>query len=168
MTTKKATGTTSKRRQARTIRNLRGTPVHLRLFGQGNDAPYRIALQPRGNPGDTHSVPANLTDDGTFVAGIDVLFEIIPTSEAQSIQYERAGGRPQEYEGETLVVVRNEENVVRRQPVDQEPGPGRIGPATVNVPGSDEALHAQIEAGQSALPDGALTQRVVTERVGEQ
>jgi hypothetical protein len=160
------TGTTSKRRQSRTIRNLRGTPVHLRLFGQGNDAPYRIALTPRGNPGDTHTVPANLTDDGTFVAGIDVLFEIIPASEAQGLQYERTGGRAPEYEGETLVVVRNEENVVVRQDANLEPAPRRrLGPAMANVPGADAGIHAAVEAGQSAMPDGALTQSVSTERV---
>jgi len=163
MTQKKATGST--RRTAKTIRNLRGTPVHLRLFGAGNDKPYRIELKPRGQRGDFHTVPAKLTDDGTFVAGIDRLFEVIPTSEARKVVY--ADRRPG---GPKVEVIRHDENIVTRQTdwdgTGRQPERGQgTGPALADVLGADAEVHANIRAGESALPEGAFQQAVKVEKV---
>jgi hypothetical protein len=161
--TEKKTGST--RRTAKTIRNLRGTPVHLRLFGAGNDKPYRIELQPRGTSGDWHTVPASLTDDGTYVSGLGLLFEVIPTSEARAIQYQFAPvGLP------PATVFRADENVVSREPEWDGTGqqPQRragAGPALADVLGSDAAMHESMREGNSALPEGAFQQTVTVEKV---
>jgi hypothetical protein len=157
------------RRSAKTIRNLTNMLVHLRLQSPDADKPYRIELQPRGKPGDWHTVPARLTDTGTFLAGLDRRYEAIPLSEAKEIEY----GPRMASHGPRAEVIRADQGVVHRgqdwdgtgrQP--QQAAVTQSRPATADVPGSDAALHAALEGGgQSALPPGALDQRVTTERV---
>jgi len=155
------------RKTAKTIRNLRGTPVHLRLFGAGSEKPYRIELQPRGVAGDWHTVPANLTDDGAFVAGVGLLFEIVPTSEARKTQYARPGNAPAGLL--PVEVVRHDENIVSREAAwdgtGKAPARGVGAPELVDAIGSDAAMHASIRGGESALPEGAFSQTVKVERV---
>jgi hypothetical protein len=158
----------SHRKTAKTIRNLRGTLVHMRLHSEDSEKPYRIELQPRGAPGDVATVPAKLTDDGTFIQGVDVLFEIIPLSEAKKLQYTQ----PYREERLPVEVIRPDQNIVSREAAWDGTGrtPARApgaGPAVADVPGSDPELSAAVRAGTSALPDGALTPRVTTERVKE-
>lgn len=143
--------TASTRKTAKVIRNLRGTPVHLRLFGAGGEKPYRIELAPRGRYGDVHSVPANLTDDGTFVAGVDVLFEIITKTEANKISYAGQG-----FQGgvEPAKLVREEETVIKR--VADMDSTGKVqqrelGPTIVRTPGADA-----LAEGNEALPENAF------------
>ncbi len=156
MTEQKKTATKSTRKTAKWIRNLRGTPVHLRLYGEGRDKPYRIELNRRGLSGDMHQVPASLTDDGTFASGIGVLFEIITTAEANRIRdsYEGSGG----YQGiEPAQLVREQDTVIAtgpaydgkglapREGVQQRP----LGPTVVQTPGSQTQ---QLAEGNAALP----------------
>lgn len=143
--------TAAPRKTAKTIRNLRGTLVHLRLFGEGGDKPYRIELKPRGMYGDVHTVPANLIDNDTFVAGVDVLFEIITKTEANKIEY-----APQGYQGiEAAKIVRDSETVISRTP-DVDTSPRGMGPTYLNTPGSDADLHAKLAEGNAALPSEAF------------
>ena len=156
------------RRTKKTIRNLTNKLVHLRLAGT-QDKPYRIELAPRGAFGDWHTVPAALTDDGTFTKGVDKIFEIIPESEAKAIEYGPVGYQEQP----RVQVYRPEDTTVSKTPdwdgTGRPPNQQRqsVGPATASVPGSDDELGAAYQAGSSAMPDGANTQRVVTERVGK-
>lgn len=194
---KKAPAAVSKPRAPRkgpkTIRNLRGTVVHARLLSQSQKDPFRIALNPRGKQGDTTVIPVVLQEDATYIQGIGVLWEIITETEARQIQYGPVGylGRADAPE-----VIRPEDTTVataddwdgtgRRIPQDRnvqrkERGsdmPARefgTGMHTADVPGSDQALHAQLSAaqkaaesmGQEATPDGVdvSSRRVVIERV---
>jgi hypothetical protein len=160
------TETKSKRRTAKTIRNRTNKMVHLRLTGEDNDKPYRVELNPRGRVGDWQTIPARLTDNGTFIQGEGRLFEVIPLSEARKIEYgpQAAVTLPPA----TLVTL--EESVISRT-ADWD-GQGRaperneqISPRTADVPGSDPELAAAYAAGGSALPDGALDKPLTVERV---
>jgi hypothetical protein len=156
----------TKRRTAKTIRNLTNKMVHLRLQSVDAEKPYRVELQPRGRRGDTHTVPARLTDDGTFIRGAGRLFEIIPTSEADKIDY----GPRQGTGVEPAVLVRHDENVIGRVPDWDGQGrtpPSRVGTPLADVPGSDTALHEALAEGNTALPAGSLGQPVTVERAQE-
>jgi len=176
-----------------TIRNLRGTVVHMRLLSQNPKDPYRIELKPRYTPGDWTTVPAKLSDDPTLVQGIDVLVEVIPLSEARALQDSYG---PVGYLGRTdaPVVITDADNTVstadnwdgtgRRIPTernfkmhergsemnqtDREFGTGMH---TQDVPGSDAGLHAGLKAaqaaGKEALPPGAdvSSRQVIIEHV---
>jgi hypothetical protein len=178
---------TAPRKSAKTIRNLRGTVVHARFYSVSPKDPYRLALNPRGQSGDTSVVPVALQDDPTFLAGIDVLWEIITATEAKALQ---GGYAPVGYLGRSDApqIIRTEDTTITsapdwdgkgRLPVDREVkrttqgkqlserGEFGTGMHTVDVPGSDAALHAGLKAGQEALPDGVdiSSRRVVVERV---
>lgn len=173
------------RKAAQTIRNLRGTVVHARLFSLDAEKPFRIALNPRGSNGDTTIIPVNLQDDPTYVAGVNVLWETITATEAKELKYGPVG-----YLGRTdaAIIIRPEDNTLttakdwdgtgRRAPEDREvvrTERGKqaserefgTGTRTTDVPGSDTALHALIKAGQDALPADVdiSSRRVTIERV---
>lgn len=143
--------TTTPRKTAKTIRNLRGTLVHLRLFSDQNEKPYRIELQPRGNPGDTHTVPASLIDTNTFTSGVDVLFEIITKTEADKIQYYGSVG----YQGiDQATVVRPSETVVKTvtdMGSDGKMPQRELGPTIVKGIGA-----SALEDNNPALPENAF------------
>ena len=146
---------TSTRKTPKTIRNLRGTVVHLRLFGTEREKPYRIELAPRGQVGDTHTVPVALQDDGTYHAGLGVLFEVITTTEARNLKY----APPGQLQRDQAELMREQDNLIQKS-ADWD-GRGRvperpIGPPRVNVPGSDPALS------DAALPPGVDFDRKVT------
>ena len=174
------------RKTAKTIRNLRGTQVHARLLSQNPKDPFRITLQPRGQQGDTDIIPVSLLDDRTFLDGIDVLWEVITATEAQKLQSEYA---PIGYlgDGRGAKIIRPQDTTITTQDDwDGKPGsmPERRTPAgkqaserefgtgmhTVDVPGSDDALHAKLKAaveeGNVALPEGVdiASRRVSIER----
>lgn len=156
----------TKRRTAKTIRNLTNKMVHLRLQSIDAEKPYRIELQPRGRRGDTHTVPARLTEDGTFVRGAGRLFEIIPLSEAEKIEY---GARTPGVE--PAILVRHDEHVIGTVPNWDGQGkipPSRTGTVLVDVPGADSALHEALAEGNAALPPGSLGQKVTIERASEE
>lgn len=177
---------TTPKPQAATIRNLRGLTVHARLYSQDPEKPFRIALSPRGQQGDTTTVPANLTSDYTFVDGVGKLWEIITAQEAREAEYAPVGylGRedaPQiirpedttvmtaeDWDGKGRVPQQRERTSTGRQASEREAGTGMH---LADIPGSDSGLHAQLraaqKAGESALPPGVDLQsrRVVTERV---
>lgn len=171
--------------KAATIRNLRGTVVHARLYSQDPEKPFRIALQPRGVQGDTTTVPASLVNDYTFTQGVGILWEIITTAEAREAEYAPVGylGRsdsPQILRPEDTTVMTAEDwDGKGRVPQDRRTSTGKqaserefgTGMHTADVPGSDSGLHAQLKAaqkaGETALPDGVDIQsrRVAVERV---
>jgi hypothetical protein len=173
------------RKTAKTIRNLRGTVVHARLYSQNPKDPFRIALNPRGQSGDVTVIPVNLIDDNTFIQGIGVLWEVITAAEAREIPYASVGylGRvdaPQVVRPEdtTLTTADDWDGKGRRAPQDRNvrtrergsDAPERefgTGMHTQDLPGSDTALHAQLKAGQDAMPDAVdmTSRRVVIERV---
>lgn len=195
-TANKATGSTKPkarkvtprpRKTAKTIRNLRGTQVHARLFSLSKKDPFRIELQPRGQNGDITIVPVTLIEDATFVSGVGVLWEVITTAEANVV---RDAYSPVGYLGRTdaPVIIRPDENTImtakdydgkgrqvpkEREVVHKERGSDiqerefGTGMHTADVPGSDQALHAMLKAGQSALPPDANfdRSRVRIERV---
>lgn len=165
------------RKSAKTIRNLRGCVVHLRLGSQKD--PYRVELLPRGHNGDVQTVPASLTDDGTFVAGVDVLFEIITPAEAQALAQ---GYGPIGYLGRTdapTIIHPDDATVMEapdwdgkgrlpqdRQVKNNQATVTRANPTLADLPGSDTALHESLRreqrAGQSAMPPEAQFDRRVT------
>lgn len=177
------------RKTAATIRNLRGTTVHARLYKLDPEKPFRIALNPRGQHGDTKQVPANLLDDDTFVKGVDVLWEIITAAEAKAV----AASAPQVgyiQREDAPTIVRPQDTTITS--AENWDGTGRLpqqreikriqgqeaserefgtGMHTADVPGSDQGLHAQLraaqKAGETAMPDGVDVQsrRVAIERV---
>lgn len=177
------------RKTAATIRNLRGTTVHARLYSLDREKPFRIALNPRGQSGDTTTVPVNLLDDDTFIKGTGVLWEIITATEAKQI----AASAPQVgylERADAPVVIRPEDTTVMQ--AEDWDGKGRVpqqrqvkriqgqeasereygtGMHTIDVPGSDQGLHAQLQsaqkAGESALPENVdlSSRRVAIERV---
>lgn len=173
------------RKTAKTIRNLRGTVVHARLYSLDAEKPFRIALNPRGQNGDTTIIPVALQDDGTFVAGVNVLWEVLTATEAKELVYGPVGylGRtdaPQiiRQEDNTLTTAKDWDGTGRRAPQDREivtkergtDAPDRefgTGMHTADVPGSDSALHAQLKAGATALPEGVdiSSRRVAVERI---
>ena len=187
----KSTTPRAPRKTAKTIRNLRGTVVHARLFSVSPKDPFRIALNPRGRQGDTTVIPVALQEDPTFLAGVGVLWEVITATEAKQLQDEYA---PVGYLGrmDAPQVIRPEDTTVmkakdwdgtgRRAPEDREierTSQGKqasereygTGLHTTDVPGSDTGLHAQLkaaqEAGEAALPPNVdvSSRRVVIERV---
>lgn len=147
-TTRKRTATTP-RRTAKVIRNLRGTPVHIRLGPDDNK--YRIQLSRRGEPGDVSTVPANLIDDYTFTSGVGILFEIITQAEADNIVY----GPSATNAVDPAKLVREEETVIKRV-ADVDTSPRNMGPTYINTPGSNVDLHAQLAEGNTALPSDAF------------
>ncbi len=176
------------RKAAKTIRNLHGTVVHARFYSVSPKDPYRLALNPRGQQGDTSIIPVNLQDDPTFLSGVGVLWEVITNTEAAQL---REGYAPVGYLGRSDApqIIRVEDTTVTSAP-DWD-GKGRLpqdreitrtergsdqrqsdrefgtGVHTIDVPGSDAALHAGLKAGNEALPDGVdiASRRVVIERV---
>lgn len=192
---KKSSTPRQPRKTAITIRNLRGTVVHLRLRSLSDKDPFRIALTPRGRQGDYTVVPANLTDDPTLVQALGVLVEQITQSEARQLSYGPVGylGRsdaPQiiRDEDSTVTSADNWDGTGRRAPdqrnvqhhergseMDQSDRANGTGMNVVDVPGSDSGLHAQIREaaqaadamGQNATPEGVdvTSRRVVVERV---
>lgn len=180
---KKTTTPRAPRKTAKYIRNLRGVPVHARLYSQNPKDPFRVALEPRGRQGDTTVVPVALIDDSTFLKGVGVLWEVITETEYKQIQYGPVGylgrddapkverpedttvmtaddwdgkGRrvPEERNIQGRVIKRTESG---RQTVDRlEHGTGMY---IVDVPGSDSALAAGAiaaaeQGGSTALPEG--------------
>ena len=173
------------RKQALTIRNLRGTVVHLRLYSENPKDPYRIELRPRGTQGDWTTIPAKLTDDPTFTMAVGVLVEVIPLTEAKALS---GGYAPVGYLGRTdaPVVITAADSTVstadnwdgkgNRAPqernlkmhergsemtqADREFGTGMH---TVDVPGADAGLHAGLKA-QAAVAD-ALAKNATPEGV---
>lgn len=168
---KSTTRTSAPRKAPKTIRNLRGTVVHARFYSLNPKDPYRIALSPRGQYGDTTIIPVALQEDPTFIQGVGILWEVITTTEAKKIAESYA---PVGYLGRENApqVIRAEDTTIARQ--KDWDGKGRIpvreagtGMHTTDVPGSDTGLHEQLKAGQDALPPEAnITDRRVTiERV---
>lgn len=178
------------RRTAKHIRNLRGTLVHLRLYSQNAEKPFRIELKPRGVQGDTSVIPANLIDDPTFLAAVDVLVEVITESEHKALQgtYAPVGylGRQDapkiiRPDDTTIMKAKDWDGEGRRVPQEREiqrvergsDVPERAfgtGMHTIDLPGSDTGLHALLAEGNKALPpeaDFGRQQRVVVERVKE-
>lgn len=155
------------RKTAKVIRNLRGTPVNMRL-GNPKD-PFRIKLARRGLRGDTAVVPANLQDDLTFTEGDGLLFEVLTTAEAKALEYAPVGYKPPV--DTTLTILRDvDQNVHTAPDWDGERGtrPPHLrepGVDYVNVPGSDEALHEKLNAQkrEGATPENAdFSRRNVT------
>jgi hypothetical protein len=62
------------------MRNVRHVPVSLRL-----SSGRRIDLRPRGQRGDCVPVNAEEMNDEIFLGNLDVLFEVIPASEAKDV-----------------------------------------------------------------------------------
>jgi hypothetical protein len=62
------------------IRNVRFVPVSVRL-----NAGRKFDLRPRGQRGDTVPVSADEMNDEIFLGNLDVLFEVIPASEAHEV-----------------------------------------------------------------------------------
>lgn len=107
---KPAAKRTTSRPTSKIIRNLRNAPVHLRLGSQNNI--YRIELKPRGLAGDTHTVPADLTQEHTFISAHGHLFEIITSAEAAKIEYPRVGYLT----NERTEVIRDQDATLASQP----------------------------------------------------
>jgi len=168
-----------------TIRNLRGAVVHLRLFSNNPEKPYRIALEPRGTNGDTWTIPHDLTDDPTFLKAIDVLVEVITPAEERALKLDYTPGgyqgrtdapRVERPEDTTIMVADNYDGKARQVPTDRgiarkqnlrnDPNEN-VGQQFADLPGTDQALHAALRAGQSALPPEATFDRgrVQIERV---
>ena len=158
------------------IRNLRQMPVHFRL-GNNKD-PYRVQLAPRGQQGDTESIPVALQVDYAFIRGVGSLFEIITVTEARALQYQPVGylGRtdaPKVYtEADTVIQTADDwDGKGQRAPEDRNVRTS--GQVFADVPGSDEALHETLRHGQEnvdkpnpAMPEGVNFDRSVTvERV---
>lgn len=187
----KAKSTTAKapsrpRKTAKTIRNLRGCPVHLRLQKEDAEKPFRVQLAPRGLRGDTAIIPVGLVDNPGFVQDIGVLYEIITTTEAANIEYASVGylGRtdaPQILREEDTVIqsAKNwdgkgkspQEREIRRDTrghviSERDPSVG-TGMHTIDVPGSDTGLHKALAENNAALPPQASfdRSRVTIERV---
>ena len=157
------------------IRNLHNCVVHVRV-GKHKD-PEHLNLEPRGTSGDTLAVDAQFTNDGSFVAGIGTLFEVITETEARDLQasYPSRGYRPH---GEVQMVRPEDTEIMiapdwdgegRRPDLVQKHPTGMI---TTDVPGADAGLHAQIQEAEdrnAALPPEAKKpQRVVLERASGQ
>jgi hypothetical protein len=74
-----------KKKTRQVIRNLHSVEVNLRL-GSRKD-PYYINLRRRGAPGDTHSVPVELTDHDQYERNVGRLFEPITADEYARLEY---------------------------------------------------------------------------------
>lgn len=162
---------TTPRKTEKIIRNLRKTAVHLRLFSKTPKDPYRIQLSPRGQNGDYTYVPVDLVDDPTLKKATGILVEVITQAEVNALEDEYLPGG---YQGRTdaPTIIRPDDSTVMKAP-DWD-GKGRLpqdraitqsqrtGTHTIDVPGSDQALHAAIKAGQSAMPAEAVFDRRVS------
>lgn len=142
--TKKATTTPRKRatKSALYIRNTRNCPVHLRLRDT-NDQRYFIELTPRGEYGDVHRVPPNLTEDHSLLVSINQgILEVITQTEANNIEY-----GPQGYAGENGVEITRPDDatMITRQDWD---GKGRAPARTPVQP--QQAPSMQAVAGADA------------------
>jgi len=157
------------------IRNITGVPVHFRLGNQKD--PYRVQLAPRGQQGDTESIPVALQQDYSFIQGVGKLFEIITETEARNLQYSPVGYLARD---DAAKIYRQEDTTI--QTADNWDGQGRRAPEDRNirttgqkfadVPGADVALHNTIRGGQAtadsnpAMPEGVTFDRSVkVERV---
>ena len=179
------------------VRNLRGTPVHIRCNTLGHDKPFRIELKPRGEQGDVKEIPISVVNESIeFSGSLGVLFEVIPRAEALELQQTYPavgyqGGVPRSgvhLVGGELVdmplkveVSRESERDVARF-VETDRGLRRsVGPNIVDMPGSDPALTAMHQ--QAARAEGldptealsneeavkrALVQRVINEHATEE
>jgi hypothetical protein len=188
----------AKKKTSEFVRNLRYTPVHVRCSTLGHDKPFRIALSPRGERGDYKEVPISVAQDSMeFSANLDVLFEIIPKSEALELEksYPAVGYNGGEQRtGLNLVngelvemplnvdVSREAERDVARFTEDAKGVHRRpVGPNIVNMPGSDAALtlmaqdQIRAEGGDPAEAGSneeaikrALVQKVVNEQATDE
>lgn len=156
-----------------TIRALRFVPVRIDLQDPNSDKkPYRIMLQPRGQRGDTATVPRHLAQTQEFVGSYNAgLFEVITATEAQQAQYPGQGfqqrvvpiERPQDTTIAHVQVQHDTKGrVVQQQNMMPNPAGGELNahvehgvmPTIVGVPGSDPQLTAQFQQaqGQALLP----------------
>ncbi len=159
------------------IRNLRGTPVHVRLGNLQKD-PYRIELAPRGLRGDVSVVPAKFRSDTAFARGAGVLFEIVTKTEANEIQYSTL---PYDLQRPTATLYREEDTVIvteddfhsegrhDRQPQRRAPGQNIVGNEG-GISGADQGLANQFAAEQAVdpfLPAGAFPTKVTLTKTTE-
>lgn len=166
------------RKTAKIIRNRTTTTVHLRLFSASPKDPYRIALNPRGQNGDFTTIPVALIEDPTLVAALHFgSVEAITQAEANEL-YQTYG--PVGYLGRTDApkIERSDDNTVLTQ--EDWDGKGKMpartpqgkqaskrthstGMHTIDVPGSDQGLHAKLlaeaKAGTTAMPPEASFDR---------
>lgn len=77
----KKSSTTKRKPQQKYIRNLRHVPIAFRM---GEDK-RRIELKPRGQRGDLIPLKKGDQTDDTFLKNVDLLFEVISTSEVDKI-----------------------------------------------------------------------------------
>lgn len=74
------------------IRNTRAMPVHVRFTSVQSEKPYRVQLNRRGLQGDCVQIPSALKESPEFNRSLQAgIFEIIPSSEANSIEYPPVG-----------------------------------------------------------------------------
>jgi hypothetical protein len=144
------------RKTGKWIRNLHNSVVHLRL-GSRKD-PTEVNLDPRGRPGDIDFIPPEFLEDGTFVAAVNTLVEIITETEANQLKRDYAGSGG--YQGrEAVPIIHEDDATIATQ--DNWDGKGNRTPArrkatndrelaqqahktgmnVVDAPGSDSGLH---------------------------
>jgi hypothetical protein len=155
------------------VRNIHNRVVHVR-YGKHKD-PEQLNLNPRGTPGDIGIVDAQYANDGSFLAGIDTLYEVITETEAnQAKQSYVLPTRQEKVEvvtdaDSTILTAPNWDGKGRNNPLQQTRTFGAT-PAYADIPGSDTPLHnalreeAKAQDPQSVLPPNAFPQKVVVEK----
>lgn len=91
-------------------------PVHIRLTSMTSEKPYRVQLNRRGLQGDCVQIPNDLKESPEFGRSINSgIIEVIPASEAASIQYPPVGYQGLQQDGEwvkPITVTRDEERTI--------------------------------------------------------
>ena len=162
----------------RIIRNLHPKQARARI-GNPRD-PYRINLEPRGNPGDTDQIPASLVNDIGYKRNLGKLWEEISQDEFEALtdQYAGYGGGFQggyqdvemSYdEDRTIYDSRDDQYDVRRPQTWPGYRGGGVGPRISQAVGSDPQLTAaaQHAMGQEYTPEEvAEFQRIRAQQQG--
>lgn len=107
MATKKTTAakkTAPRRTAQKHYRNLRYTPVGIRL----KESDRRLELAPRGQRGDIAPVKKSESSDPDYIANKDILFEIISDEEATLILEKQATNQQTPTQHPALREIRNE------------------------------------------------------------
>jgi hypothetical protein len=153
--------------------------VHVR-YGSHKE-PEQLNLSSRATPGDIGIVDAQYANDGSFLAGIDTLYEVITETEANKIK--QSYSLPKRQAREVEVITEEDSNFLtapdwdgkgHNNPLQQTRTFG-ANPNFADVPGSDVPLHNALRENAkaqdtdanrkpSALPPNAFSQKVVVEK----
>lgn len=136
------------------IRNLHNHPLRLRL-GKPSD-PYRVNLEPRGEPGDVDQIPRSLVGDLGYKRNLNRSFEEITSDEYDALVEQYAGYSTGGYQGgyTDAELVLDSDRTIYDTAQGGAVEPRGFGPKFLDVVGSDRQRNSAARDAMGVDDDG--------------